>query len=448
MRVKISFLQKWIIVLFFILFMVVQRLGNAYVLIAYFLLGLLALYCILSSSKTVGKTSKRMFLIMLFFWYQEFASAQENRALRYVIYTLEIVLMIYLLFYALNHRKKINRKPFQITTIVLITLLSVDFIGTIVTYKNPVIFFLSAYDSCKYFTLIYYILSLQPSKEDIDELLQLLSGVVIVSTFCALLQFSGATMFFDFFRGKYSVVRRLGNYRAIGIFPYGIELGNYSCFYFMEICLTCCVITSGTRTAMVNIIVIFIASNLQNIKKWIQTILIIMMVLLVGSNYVNLSEIVGRTKLDVNTELPRNYYMAKGIDVWKDYPIFGIGYATYGSDKYRTRTNDIIFDKYNAHAFDYAGLATTDSFLVEILPEFGVAGIVTWLLYGIFIFDQYKKKSKEKDFYFTFLCHILSIFIMAINTSTAFISPHIGTWFWISCGMLLCNKNIENKAII
>jgi|GEM_PF-5261489 len=448
--------------------MAVQRLGNAYILIAYFWGGLLALYCILSLLKTIRKTPKQMFFIMLFFWYQEFSSAQENRALRYVSYALEIVLMIYLFFYALKHRKRINRKQFKITTIVFILLLGIDFIGTISAYRNPVIFFLSAYDSCKYFILIYYILSLQPSEYDIGKLLQLLSGVVIVNTFCALLQFSGIAMFFDFFRGKYNIVKRFGSYRAIGIFPHGIELGNYSSvlfaiyynysklvgrnrkpfFYFTEICLICCVITSGTRIAMANVIIILIVSNLQNIKSFIQTVLIILMFLLVGISCMNLSRIVIRTKMDIDTELPRNYYMAKGIDVWRDYPLFGIGYATYGSDKYRTRTNDIVFNKYNAHAFDYAKLSTTDSFFAEVLPEFGVIGIVTWLFYGFFIFFHYKKKNKERSFYFTFLCCILSIFIMAINTSTAFISPHIGTWFWISCGMLLCGKNTENELVL
>lgn len=138
--------------------------------------------------------------------------------------------------------------------------------------------------------------------------------------------------------------------------------------------------------------------------------------------------------------------MKKGIEIWADNPFFGIGFNTYGSAKYRKRTNDIIFDTYDIHKFDYANLATTDSFIVELLPEFGVFGILIILLYGKYIIKNYRKKQSNVKFFSIYKYIIISITIMSINTSTAYINAHIGSWFWIACGMLLCDDLEEYKS--
>lgn len=453
----------FMVVLFFSLFMLIQRTGSTLFLLIYFMFSEFAFYIYLSSQKKVCKNSRRLFLMMLFFWFQEFVSAQENATLRYAVYVLEIMLIAYLVVYSFCHIKLINLKQFKITTIVLCTLLVIDFIGVLMAYKKPMLFLYSAYDSCKYFALIYYILAIRMSKEEIKELLDLVAGIVIMHTFCAIMQFTGSQLFFDFFRGRFKIVTRIGSFRSIGMFPYGIELGNYCCVLFaiyynfskliekdkrtfysiIEVCLIICIITSGTRTAMANVAFLYIAANFNNVKHWMKTVLVIVGILIIGSNFINIEDVISRTMWDVSIELPRTYYMKKGIEIWKDYPIFGIGYNTFGSSKYRERTNDVIFDKYNAHKFDYANLATTDSFAVEIIPEFGILGIMTIVLYGYYIYTCFRKK-RNKKFYKMFVMMIISITIMSINTATSYINPHIGTWFWIACGFLLDSEPKEN----
>lgn len=458
MKLKFRFnLEIITVILFFSLFMMIQRMNNIYLLTAYFFFGELAIYFYLTFKKKVGRNAKRLFLIMLFFWFQEFASAQEQPFLRYSLYFLEVLLIIYLFCYGLKHRKKRNRHQFNITTFVLIGLLFVNFISTMLTYGNLSIFLYSSYDSCKYFALIYYVLALNTSMDEFKDLLDLLAGIVIMHAFCALIQFTGSETFFDIFRGRFKIVTRTGNFRAIGMFPYGIELGNYSCilfalyynyskmldksirgFYiFIEVLLVLCVLVSGTRTSMANIIFLVIISNVNSVRGWAKTGLILMTVVIAGSNLINIEEVITRTKWDMSIELPRTYYMKKGIEIWKDNPLFGIGFNTYGSAKYRKRTNDVIFNTYNAHDFDYANLATTDSFMVEIIPEFGILGISILLFFTYEVIRQYRKKRINKQYYKMFIILNFSILVMSFNTSTAFINPHIGSWFWISCGFLL-----------
>lgn len=448
------------VIFFFVLFMILQRLGSGMLLAGYFIVGEAFFYFYLRGKRNTSRNTRRLFMLMLFFWFQEFTSAQENTGLRYTVYALEVIVILYLFIYSFRHMRNINHKHFKTTTIALFAFLIFNFLGIMITYGNLVVFALSTYDSCKYFVLIYYVLATRVSKEDVKDLLYLLSGIVIMHTVCAVMQFMGNELFFDMFRGRYEIVTRVGSFRSIGMFPYGIELGNYCCVLFalyhsfsrsvekkkktlytiIQICLLVCIITSGTRTAMANVAFIYIILNIANYKRWLKVILVAICVLLVGSNFISYEEIITRTLWDISIELPRNYYFNKGIDIWKDHPLFGIGYNTYASAKYRERTGDIIFDTYDAHKFEYANLATSDSFAVELIPEFGIMGILTIALYGYYIFKNYKMKS-EKDYYKAFVVVIVSISIMSINTATSYINPHIGTWFWISCGVLLCKES-------
>lgn len=453
-----------IVILFFCFFILVQRTESALLLIVYFLFSEMVLWYYLSCDKRTSKNARRLFLIMLFFWFQEFTSAQENTVLRYVVYALEIFLIIYLLMYSLGHIKYMNIQQAKITTIALCSFLAFNFLGVLITYDNPILFFYSAYDSCKYFVLIYYILAIRMSKGEIQDLLELIAGIVIMNTFCAVMQFVGNEFFFDAFRGRFKIVTRMGSFRSIGMFPYGIELGNYSCVLFavyynyskliqkekrifyllIEICLLICIITSGTRTSMANVAFLYVVANISNVRRWMKTFLVIISVLIIGSNFINIEDVIARTKWDVSIELPRTYYMRKGLEIWKDHPFFGIGYNMYGSLKYRERTNDVIFDTYDAHKFDYANLATTDSFAVELIPEYGIMGILTIIWYGYFIYKCYRRKI-NRQYYKIFIMVILSITIMSINTATSYINPHIGTWFWIACGFLLEEESPQNK---
>lgn len=459
-----SYLPNICLTVFFVLFMIIQRLNNVYILISYCIAASVLLYGVMRCA-TIPINARRLIILLLFFWFQEFTSAQENNALRIFVYGLEIIILGYLALHSFLNRRNSNRPQMKTTFFTLIALVVFNLLGCMLTYNNILIFLYSTYDSCKYFILIFYILSINPKKEDFKSFLDLLSVIVFMNTITALFQFMGQTWMFDIFRGRYKIVSRIGSFRAIGMFPYGIELGNYSAILFalyynfgktakesrkkyiiVEACLFLCAIISGTRISMAIILIIVLISNISNVKGWIKTGFIVLAVLLAASNLIDIEDMIGRTKWDISIELPRTYYFTKGMEIWKDHPIFGIGYNTYGSMKYRERTGDIIFNTYNAHAFDYAQLATTDSFVAEIIPEFGLAGITVICIFAYYVFNNYRKK-KEHEFYRVFFIALFSILLMSYNTSTALISAHIGSWFWIFSAMLLCSENNSVKLI-
>ena len=88
------------VILFFVCFMIVQRMNNPYALILYFFLGELVMFIYLNTFKNVDSKIVKLFCLIIFFWFQEFTSAQEFKKLRYVVYVVECVLILYMFIYS------------------------------------------------------------------------------------------------------------------------------------------------------------------------------------------------------------------------------------------------------------------------------------------------------------------------------------------------------------
>ncbi|MCB2295314.1 oligosaccharide repeat unit polymerase [Clostridium algoriphilum] len=369
----------------------------------------------------------------------------------------EIMILFFLIGFALIKNENWFTKEFKIITLILIGFIFCNFISTMQHYHSLKIFITSTLDYCKYFGLIYFIMLSKVDEDDILKLLKVFSLFIIVCTILSFLQLLGNIQLFDLFRGRFDIVSRNGNYRSIGFFPYPIELGNYAAilfclyyylnkyiykniwFYFISLLLVINVVLSGTRIALVALILVFIFSNLKSVRQILSTAIIIVVASLVLNNFMNIQQMINDTKQEYVGMTPREYYILNGINVWKDNPLVGIGFGTYGSMKYRMITGDKIFNEYKLHAFDFAKLQTTDTFVAEILPEFGTLGIVLLFLFGGLFYSRYKIIEKYNKGNRAYVYVFFTICILSLNSSSVFFSSHIGTFFWISMGMILNN---------
>ena len=227
---------------------------------------------------------------------------------------------------------------------------------------------------------------------------------------------------------------------------YGVNKAYFKSKGFNCICSLCLLIAafSGTRTALIAIFVVYVLSNTESFKEISKVIVVVFVTFVCLASFLPLGDILSRLSLDVSTELPRQYYFAKGLEVWAGHPLFGIGFGTFGTLRYRDLTQDYIFDSYDIHKFDFAGLTSTDSFFSEVIPEFGLVGIAVLLF---FVYVVLKSMKENKPYAGAISPTLIAALVLAVNSSTAFTSPHVGFYFWFALGLMfsLGNRDFLQK---
>lgn len=359
-----------------------------------------------------------------------------------------------------------NKPPFnheiKITTSIMLSLILLNFISTMLNYQDLEIFIKSTSDYLKYFTLIYIVIFSKFDDKDIFKLLKLYSPIVIIGTFFAVCQFVGIEEFFKLFIGKYNIQMRGEWERAIGFFSHPIEFANFSsvlfCVYyflnkykynnkwfsFISILLIINIILTITRISLITVLLIFIIDNIKSLKNLFKKLLILFVLVLILNSFIDIQGLINYTQeeYDSSSDSPREYYIVKGIEVWKHHPLIGIGFNTYGNQYYRDLTGDKIFNKYDIHAFDWMKLSTTDTFIAQIFPEFGIIGIMLIIFFAIYIISRYKyliKSHQHENKAYIYI--IVSCLLLSFNSSSVLFNPHVGAFLWISIGMIVANYN-------
>lgn len=400
---------------------------------------------------------RMIYYLMLLFIIIEFSAGWSSSydPIKSALNNGQLAMLILILFYNLITKKIPKSKELRSVIIFMVFFILFNLISTMYTYGNPTIFIKSTLDYCKYFLLIFIIFSSKSDEKDVYKLLQIYSPIVVFGFILCFLQVIGVEKAFDPFRGYYDIQFRSGMFRAIGFFPYPIEFGNYSvvlfCLYyflnkykyktkwfsFVSFMLFMSVLFTGTRISLIALIFVLVLNSLKSLKQVIVTRVTLVLALLIISPFYDIQRIIDDTKNEYTVVSPREYYIDKGIEVWKEYPVFGIGYNTFGNRYYRDITNDYIFGKFGARGFDWAKLSTTDTFYAQILPEFGTVGLLLLIFFGIFIYRRHKFISKADKSNRAFFYIIITTFIMAANSSGVLFNQHIGSFLWISIGFIL-----------
>lgn len=428
--------------------------GSVYVVaLSYVVFGVYTVYWLKIRCQMPGKVNA-VFYYYVFSLFLQLIKFQGSVTWKALSYGLELVFLSIMLILGLVGRKKMS------TTIILIAGLFIfcDLTACLFTYNNLYIGILSVYDTCRFFAITLYVMSLKMKLEYVKNFFDVLSLFTTLVFLISLLQFMGYTNLFTPFLRNYNIVSRYGNFRAVGVFNHGIELGDFSTLMFAifyslskytkskwytvcSLMMVFSVILSGTRVAFVAVALVFLMNNIKKFTSWLKMIVAVGILVVVVSSFINVELLLQRTKIDLNTETARLYYFEKGIKVWEDHPLFGIGYATYCSNRYRKMTNDCIFDEYDIHKYDFAHLKTSDSFIAEIIPEYGVIGMGLIAYMMMYARKNLNNKIKIQEEYriikIIFLCFIM----IMLNSASAFFSYHVGSVFWIGLGLIFAEMD-------
>ncbi len=414
-----------------------------------------------------------LYYLLLLFIFVKYVTGLDDthNSIKSIVKTMHYgALVMVLLFVMIKNKLPKNMEIIKLTLIVFGFLL-VNFISTFLTYNDLSIFIKSSLDYCKYFLLIFIVIFSRFDETDILKLLKIIMPIVVVGWLLAVFQFLGVEKFFDFFRGTYDIVERNGFYRSIGFFPHAIEFANFSavlfCIYyflykykyklkwqlFTSVILFLNVILSGTRVTLLVLVFLLFFDNRRYLLKQFKAFYFLIFAVLISSIFIDIKSYIMLMVNQYSGTSPREYYIFKGIDVWKDNILFGIGFNTYGTWSYREATNDLIYNKYNIHNFDYFNLKTTDTFVAQLLPEFGLIGILLIVVFTIFIYNRYNYLLKINNNNKAYGYVILTCLLLTLNSSFILFDSHVGSFFWISIGLIINNywnekeKNVAENRV-
>jgi O-antigen ligase len=148
---------------------------------------------------------------------------------------------------------------------------------------------------------------------------------------------------------------------------------------------------------------------------------------------------------DFSEALGSSYFRIykSGIEVFKDYPLFGVG-----NKNYRVITcPDVWPDEWNEY---YLCTTHPHQIYIELLSEHGILGTtIILLIFSILIFKMLKQTDvRDNNLQLACLLYILFIFSPLIP-SGSFFSNHPATLFWINFSLMFAANrkiNIFNKS--
>lgn len=408
--------------------------------------------------------TRMLFYLVLFFIIQNVVSAMPDSAksIKSVLHYAEIPLLVGVLCVSIFKNKVAFSKTTIAITSVLCVLVVVNLASVMSLYGSKSIFVTSTLSYCKYFLLIYFAINSKLTQKDITTILKLLSPIVLFGTFLAILQFAGVESFFEPFRGNYSIMIRNGAYRAIGYLPYPIEFANHAlvlfCLYYFSNkyhkknklfllisgCLLLDIFLTGTRVAIVTVLLVLFLDSLRKLKSALRFLVAVTVLFFLVSALIDLNGLIEFTKEEYSSFMtsPRVYYTLKGLEVWQTYPMLGVGFDTFGSTFYGNLTGNMIASKFDVTMYSDV-LATTDTFVAKILPEFGLVGVAAVLALIAIVISRYKFVRSRDISNRVYMLVILSCLLLSLNSANVLFNSHVGAFMWLSIGMILSNSRLQ-----
>lgn len=211
------------------------------------------------------------------------------------------------------------------------------------------------------------------------------------------------------------------------------------------------IIMSASRMAYGGLIFIL---SIQCFKprKWLMPVLLVVLFILIANinlgghldikGILNLSEVTAEGDLD--SENIRLYSRYKAIEIWKDYPNWGVGPGMFGgivAFKYHSHINEL----YNLKLGYLGKVQSIEQFWFQILAETGVTGTLCFINLIVFLFiTLYKLRDQAKSQDMKNLFSALIVFIPCILIYTIGSGINIAAVFFTYCafvGMGLGSKD-------
>lgn len=355
---------------------------------------------------------------------------------------------------------KRGKRRFALFTEGYIVLLM--FLGNLFTFLifkyDSRIFILASLFYLKYIFIVLIIFYSNISFDTLKRPLKILSILFIANFIVAILQFVFGQTFLTPFLGAYFVQSRNSIVRCVGIFSWPTELGAVSGVYFIVYYFygkatksiymyaiagmnAVCILLAQARLSFAIIVLVMLLSNIKRLSSLFRYVFGLITIILIINSFIGLDQVVGNT-IDEYSNIeaaPRLYYTIKGLDVFEDNMIFGIGFERFGTLWARNMDGDTIFTRYGIKQYKSGSkvLDTTDAFVAKLLPEFGLFGGLLFIWFIIMLFLKalrIKNKYPQAE-----ICLYLLVFysIYLLNSANSMFSLNLGPLFWVGAGFIV-----------
>ena len=312
----------------------------------------------------------------------------------------------------------------------------------------------------RYFLLAYFVYMSAFDSRDLDAVMKVLAFFILAMTAVAAVQFSTGRLLM-YFTGDYGAVTRASLTRAVGFFPWPNEFALFcGTLFFLyasralssrlylvtTIALGVGVILSGTRWSIFLVIGLLLLWGARQPKRWVRSTFLVLAVATIAIAFAStLTSALWDLRFYAEGKSPRIMYFEQGLRVWSDNILFGVGFGRYGTewDANMEGAQNTVLAKYgiarpvivlpNGHV---RTLATTDSFLASLLPEFGLVGslilggfLVVLIRWGVGLARVIPHSSG-------YTLTILFLALSTLTSSSAIVAPH-ALILWVVIGLLL-----------
>jgi putative inorganic carbon (hco3(-)) transporter len=133
-----------------------------------------------------------------------------------------------------------------------------------------------------------------------------------------------------------------------------------------------------------------------------------------------LGELTSEENIDLMVESGRIFYIKKGFEVFKDYPVLGSGFGTFG-DSATLSYGSPIYQNYGIRSDIYGGKNFySDNQYIQVIAETGALGVISFAVFLLGLLLMFWKRRKENVF--------LSNFMIALWFSTGVMGLFYNIW--------------------
>jgi putative inorganic carbon (hco3(-)) transporter len=139
-----------------------------------------------------------------------------------------------------------------------------------------------------------------------------------------------------------------------------------------------------------------------------------------GSFAGRLGGLTNEENVNLMVESGRIFYIKKGFEVFKDYPVMGSGFGTFG-DSATLSYGSPIYPNYNIRSDIYGGKNFySDNQYIQVIAETGAMGVISFAVFLLGLLVMFWQRRKEKVY--------LSNFMIALWFSTGVMGLYYNIW--------------------
>jgi O-antigen ligase len=343
-------------------------------------------------------------------------------------------------------------------TVALLGLIAVDAFDILWQQLPLSVLYVGVNAYLRYFLLAFIVYALSLDDADMEAVLKVLAPVFIGLSLLTIVQFVTGHAEQFFLNPSVPPPMRGGIRQGVGIFdwPDGWALfcgawffiylarrTRSSLFFLTSILLALAVGATLTRWCIAALLALLILYLLKQRRARWRAAALVLIIAVLGVLYG------GQIKSQFSDlrfysvgEAPRVAYLREGVRIFLSKPLYtltGVGYNRFG----RAAPYAIDDPRTNPINGMVTTLATTDSIIASLLPEFGVVGLLLLLGFFVVVLRQGTHWAKNNPAARGYVYGMVFVLLSSLSASDGFFGAYAAV-FWVAAGLILVASQRES----